>query len=196
MNVNAIKIDDTRCAVIDEEGNIKIICLDSNKQLEKLLLKENELENLNTDVEKCKKDIEENKNNTINAEVKNVLAYVVDILLFAMSFSVIQLPILLSFICIIHVLLKYTNIKCHGTKSSRKIKKETLNKKLKLLEDQIPVLEKQISEIKNNNNYVSLNEIKALSNPQIISYENQFENIITSEEKTKVLSIGQKKNEK
>ena len=92
--------------------------------------------------------------------------------------------------------MKYTNIKKYGTRSSRKIKKETLNHKLKLLEEQIPILEKQISEIKNNYNYVSLDEIKALSNPQIISYEKQFENIITNEEKPKVLSIGQKKNEK
>lgn len=196
MNVNAIKIDETKCAVIDEQGNIKIVNSNSNEKLEELLLKENELENVNTNIEKCKKDIEVNKNNTINAEVKNVLAYVVDILLFTMSFSVIQLPILLSFICIIHLLLKYTNIKCHGTRSSRKMKKNTLNQILKLLEAQIQVLEKQISEIKNNNNYITLNEIKALSNPQIISYENQFENIITYEEKPKVLSIGQKKNEK
>ena len=61
MNVNAIKIDEARCAVIDEKGNIKVVKLDSNEQLEKLLLKENELENINTDIEKCKKDIEKNK---------------------------------------------------------------------------------------------------------------------------------------
>lgn len=196
MNVNAIKIDETKCAVIDEKGNIKIVSLDSNEQLEKLLLKENELENVNTDIEKCKKDIEKNKNNNTNAKVRNVLAYIIDILLFIISFSVIPLPILLGALCIIHALMKYTVIKDHGTRSSRKMKKETLNKKLKLLEDQIPVLEKQISELKNNYNYVTLNETKALSNPQIISYENQFENDITNEEKPKVLSIGQKKNEK
>lgn len=196
MNVNAIKIDETRCAVIDEQGNIKIVKIDSNEQLEKLLLKENELEKVYTDIEKCKKDIEENNNNNINAKVRNVLACVIDILLFIISFSVIPLPILLGTLCIIHALMKYIVIKNHGTRSSRKRKKNTLNQKLKLLEDQIPVLEKQISEIKNNNNYITLNEIKALSNPQIISYENQFENIITYEEKPKVLSIGQKKNEK
>lgn len=196
MNVNAIKIDETRCAVINEQGNIKIVKIDSNEQLEKLLLKENELEKVYTDIEKCKKDIEENNNNNINAKVRNVLACVIDILLFIISFSVIPLPILLGTLCIIHALMKYIVIKNHGTRSSRKRKKNTLNQKLKLLEDQIPVLEKQISEIKNNNNYITLNEIKALSNPQIISYENQFENIITYEEKPKVLSIGQKKNEK
>lgn len=31
MNINAIKIDDTRCAVIDEKGNIKVVSLDSNE---------------------------------------------------------------------------------------------------------------------------------------------------------------------
>ena len=40
---------------------------------------------------------------------------------------------------------------------------------------------------------MTLNEIKALSNPQIISYEKEFENTITNEETPKVLSIGQKK---
>lgn len=195
MNVNAIKIDETRYAVIDEKGNIKVISLNSNEQLEKLLLKENYLEEINNDIEKCKNDIKENKNNTINAEVRNILAYVIDILLFIISFSVIPLPILLGALCIIHASMKYINIKDHGTRTSRKMKKENLNIKLKQLEDIIPILEKQIIEIKNNNNYVTLNEIKALSNPQIISYKNQFENIITSEEKPKILSIGQKKNE-
>ena len=196
MNVNAIKIDETKCAVIDEQGNIKIVKLDSNEQLEKLLLKENELENLKLDIERCKKDIEENKNYSGTAEVRNGVMYILDILIFLMGFSIIPLPILLGIICVCHGLIKYANIVNYGTRSSRKIKKETLNKKLKLLEDQIPVLEKQINEIKNNNNYMTLTEIKALTNPQIISYENQFENIIASEEKPKVLSIGQKKNEK
>ena len=196
MNVNAIKIDETKCAVIDEQGNIKIVKLDSNEQLEKLLLKENELENLKLDIERCKKDIEENKNYSGAAEVRNGVMYILDILIFLMGFSIITLPILLGIICVCHGLIKYANIVNYGTRSSRKIKKETLNKKLKLLEEQIPTLEKQINEIKNNNNYMALNEIKALSNPKIISYENQFENIIASEEKPKVLSIGQKKNEK
>lgn len=92
--------------------------------------------------------------------------------------------------------MKYTDIKKYGTISARKIKKDALNQKLKQLEEQIPVLEKQISEIKNNYNYINLTEINALSNPQIISYEKQFESIITNKEKPKVLSIGQKKNEK
>ena len=196
MNVNAIKIDDTRCAVIDEQGNIKIVSLNSNEQLEKLLLKENELENVKKELEKCNKDIIENKNYSIAAEFRNISTYILDILIFLMCYTVISLPILLGIICVCHGLLKGTNILNHGTRAGRKIKRNTLNQKLKLLEEQIPVLEKQISEIKNNYNYITLNEINALNNEQIICYQNQLENVITNEEQPKVLSIGQKKNEK
>lgn len=193
MNVNAIKLDESRCAVIDENGNIKVVNLNSNDQLEKLLLKENELENANAEIIKCNEEIKENKSYCIHAEIKNFAIYIITITLFLMGFSLIQLPILLGLICVAHAALKYINIINYGTRSQRRIKKETLNQKLKLLEEQIPTLEKQINEIKNNNNYMTLNEIKALSNPKIISYENQFESIITNEEKPKVLSIGQKK---
>lgn len=196
MNVNAIKIDETKCAVIDEQGNIKIVHLNSNEQLEKLLLKENELENANIEINECKDEILKNKNYSIAAEFRNATMYLLDIAFFVIGFSTIPLPILLGIIFICHGLIKYINIVNYGTRSSRKLKNETLNKKLKLLEDQIPVLEKQISEIKNNYNYVNLTETKSLSSPQIISYRNQFENINTTQEKPKVLSIGQKKNEK
>lgn len=196
MNVNAIKIDETKCAVIDEKGNIKVVSLNSNEQLEKLLLKENELENTKVQIDKYKDKILVNKNKSIFAEFRNAITYILDISIFLLGFSFVSLPALLSIICACHVLIKWSNIINYGTRSSRKLKNETLNQKLKLLEDLIPVLEKQISEIKNNYDYVNLTETKSLSSPQIISYRNQFENIITNEEKPKILSIGQKKNEK
>ena len=83
-----------------------------------------------------------------------------------------------------------------GTRIGKWKKFKELIEQFKIEKEQIPILEKQINEIKNNYSYVTLNETKTLSNPQIISYNNQFENTITNKEKPKVLSIGQKKNEK
>lgn len=196
MNVNAIKIDEEKCAVIDEQGNIKIISLNSNEQLEELLLKENHLENTMNEIEKYKNELKKNKNNSIHAEIRNAAIYTLDIILFIFGFSIIPLPVLLLLLFIGHVLLKHINITNYGTKISRGKQKYTLENKLKVLEEQIPVLEKQISKIKNNNKYITLNEIKALSKPQIISYENEFENITAIEEKPKALvKVHRKKNE-
>ena len=46
------------------------------EQLEKLLLKQNELENLDNEIEECKAEIIKNKNYSIFAEFRNILTYI------------------------------------------------------------------------------------------------------------------------
>lgn len=193
MNKFEIKTNSSHCCIIDDQGNININT-NSNEQLEKLLLKQNELKKLNTNIEEYKKELKKNKSQSIQAEIINGFTYSLDIIFFISGLSNLPFHILLAFILISHSLLKYVNIKNYGTKIARGHERHTLENILKKLEEQVSTIEKQINEIKNNYNSVNINERKVLPNEKIIAYQDLFENAIEEKPKT-LVKVHRKKNE-
>ena len=154
MKQNLIQINDNFGVVSDEKGNISLISKENDSHdFEKILLKENELENLQLQLKECKVKEADNKQKIKEGEITNAFLVVGGIALYVALHSVLPLEMLLLVMGIYYVPLKCVLSLIYGTRIGRYITKKKLTIDIAKLELDVPTLEKELAKIKEKSKF-------------------------------------------
>lgn len=154
MNQNLIEINDNYGVVTDEHNNIKLIKKENNSYpFEEILLRENELEELKLKLKEYTKSLFFNRQCIVASKIASAIFLTAFVIGFAFLYS--QMPIGELVFCAILSCLCYKGITAFafGTKSERDNEKKELTSIINQIESQIPVLEKELEEIKEKTTY-------------------------------------------
>lgn len=136
MNEYLSQISDNYGIVSDENGEIKVVTKSAtNYELQDILLKENELENLNQELIAAKEKLIDNKERTINGELCNLVIIVGLIILAVAIFPVVSTQFLIYLLTGFYAITKAINIAMNGTRIGRYKKNKKLNSSIKSLEE-------------------------------------------------------------
>lgn len=136
MNEYLSQISDNYGIVSDENGEIKVVTKSAtNYELQDILLKENELENLNQELIAAKEKLIDNKERTINGELCNLVIIVGLIILAVAIFPVVSAQFLIYLLTGFYAITKAINIAMNGTRIGRYKKNKKLNSSIKSLEE-------------------------------------------------------------
>lgn len=136
MNEYLSQISDNYGIVSDENGEIKVVTKSAtNYELQDILLKENELENLNQELIAAKEELIDNKERTINGELCNLVIIVGLIILAIAIFSIVSTQFLIYLLTGFYAITKAINIAMNGTRIGRYKKNKKLNSSIKSLEE-------------------------------------------------------------
>lgn len=157
MNQKLIQINDNYGVTIDENGNTKMVSKESNDyEFQDILTKENELENLSLKLDNAKNKLPLNKLNIILSTIINVL------LLAGCTYlllNIVSLKLLITTIAVSCIPTETFSLLAFGGIIGNCIKRKNLKETIKDLEEQVPKLEKELSNIKEKSRYVT--DIKA-----------------------------------
>lgn len=136
MNEYLSQISDNYGIVSDENGEIKVVTKSAtNYELQDILLKENELENLNQELIAAKEKLIDNKERTIDGELCNLVIIVGLIILAVAIFPVVSTQFLIYLLTGFYAITKAINIAMNGTRIGRYKKNKKLNSSIKSLEE-------------------------------------------------------------
>ncbi len=136
MNEYLSQISDNYGIVSDENGEIKVVTKSAtNYELQDILLKENELENLNQELIAAKEKLIDNKERTINGELCNLVIIVGLIILAVAIFPVVSTQFLIYLLTGFYAITKAINIAMNGTRIGRYKENKKLNSSIKSLEE-------------------------------------------------------------
>ena len=157
MNQKLIQINDNYGVTIDENGNTKMVSKESNDcDFQDILIKENELEDLNLKLDNAKSKLSLNKLNII-------LSTMINVLLIAgctyLLLNVVSLKLLITAIAVSCIPAETFSLLTFGSIIGNCIKRKNLKKTIKDLEEQVPKVEKELSNIKEKSRYVT--DVKA-----------------------------------
>ena len=196
MNRNLVEYNDNHGASIDEYGNITMITKDkADYKFEEILQRENKLELLNDDLDVANSEYADRKYKLKVGKWCNV------VVLLGTSFMVGM--------CLnTHTPIQGTLIICGGFAGFSKLlslsvsgfaivnKKQirALNHKIYELENEIPKLEKEISDIKEKVNYTTLSDDSSKNDYQELVFDNMCtQNEAKNVSKVKVLKLTKSK---
>ena len=150
MNKNFMQIDDNFGVVSDEKGNISLVRSENNEvQLEDILNKENELEYLSDKYKSKQLELEIIKENIGMSNVLNIASLAGGVYIY--SLGVATNPVYVSLLVGVGVYALFNIISIgasHGTIISHYKKRKKLLIELEELEEQIPVVNKELEDIK------------------------------------------------
>lgn len=136
MNEYLSQISENYGIVSDENGEIKVVTKSAtNYELQDILLKENELENLNQELIAAKEKLIDNKERTIDGELCNLVIIVGLIILAVAIFPVVSTQFLIYLLTGFYAITKAINIAMNGTRIGRYKKNKKLNSSIKSLEE-------------------------------------------------------------
>lgn len=181
MNQKLIQINDNYGVTIDENGNTKMVSKESNDyEFQDILTKENELEDLNLKLDNAKNKLPLNKLNIILSTVINVFLLAVCTYLLL---NIVSLKFLITTIAVSCIPTEAFSLLAFGGIVGNCIKRKNLKKIIKDLEEQVPKVEKKLSNIKEKSRYVT--DVKADEDKLEKSIPTTYYNLpIYSENKT------------
>lgn len=168
MNQNLIQINDNCGAVSDENGNIKVISKEnSDCELQAILIKENELEDLISKLNTTKERLSSNKLNIIIGEILNTAIIGEEIALYVVLNSILPTAALITVMALFYIFAKGISLAIAGSRIGRYIERKKLNATIKDLDEKIPKLEKTLKDMKEKTKYnvecTTINESKSAS---------------------------------
>lgn len=202
MNKNLVQISNNFGVVSDENGEIKVVTKsETNCEFQNILLKENELENLNQELISAKRKLTENKANTLFGELGNLVIIGGGIFLSIELFPVVSTQLLIYQLIGTYAILKSIILAMYGTRIGRYKKNKKLKSSIETLEENSVQLEAELKKMKEKAKYsASCTEDKDL-NPEsyvLSAYHNSTlyseNNVNEKKPKVKVLSLTKKNN--
>lgn len=194
MNQNFVKVNDNYGAVSDENGDISIISKENCEyELKDILIKENELEDLNLRLSTAKEILSSYKQDTIFGEIYTTLALGMIIVLYVLSHPTFPTGIFITTMSLECVLKALNLVPFY-------IKKRKLNTAINEFEMTIPKLEKELQDMKEKTkykvNYSTLTQSESKtaiidSYRKLSAYMNH--NVNEEPTKVKVLNLTRKK---
>lgn len=155
MNRNLIKVNDNYCAVSDENGNVRVVRKENNEaSFEDILKKENNLSTLSTRLGDDKEKLAVNKHNIIMGEVCNLSIYGGMVALYYGSkdkLTPVGVVLLIgSFYGTFKLCARFVT---GGFRLEKRKERKELKADIETLEKQIPELEQELKESKENAKY-------------------------------------------
>lgn len=154
MNEYLSQISDNYGIVSDENGEIKVVTKsETNCKFQDILLKENELENLNQELITAKSELTENKANTIFAELGNLVIIGGGIFLSIELFPVVSTQSLIYMLIGTYAIIKSISLVMYGTRIGRYKKNKKLKSTIESLEENSVQLEAELKNLKEKAKY-------------------------------------------
>lgn len=154
MNEYLSQISDNYGIVSDEFGEIKVVTKsETNCKFQDILLKENELENLNQELITAKSELTENKANTIFAELGNLVIIGGGIFLSIELFPVVSTQSLIYMLIGTYAIIKSISLVMYGTRIGRYKKNKKLKSTIESLEENSVQLEAELKNLKEKAKY-------------------------------------------
>lgn len=154
MNEYLSQISDNYGIVSDENGEIKVVTKSENNcEFQDILLKENELENLNQELIAAKSELTENKANTIFAELGNLVIIGGGIFLSIELFPVVSTQSLIYMLIGTYAIIKSISLVMYGTRIGRYKKNKKLKSTIESLEENSVQLEAELKNLKEKAKY-------------------------------------------
>lgn len=154
MNEYLSQISDNYGIVSDENGEIKVVTKsETNCEFQDILLKENELENLNLELIAAKRELTENKANTIFGELGNLVIIGGGIFLGIELFPAISTQLLIYKLIGFYVIFKSILLAMCGTRIGRYKKNKKLKSSIETLEENSLQLEVELKNLKEKAKY-------------------------------------------
>ena len=149
MNEYLSQISENYGIVSDEFGEIKVVTKsETNCKFQDILLKENELENLNQELITAKSELTENKANTIFGELGNLV-----IILSIELFPVVSTQSLICMLIGTYAIIKSISLALYGTRIGRYKKNKKLKSTIESLEENSVQLEAELKNLKEKAKY-------------------------------------------
>ena len=154
MNEYLSQISDNYGIVSDENGEIKVVTKSENNcEFQDILLKENELENLNQELIAAKEKLIDNKERTINGELCNLVIIVGLIMLAIAIFPVVSTQLLIYLLTGFYAVFKAITTAICGTRIGRYKKNKKLKSSIESLEKNSVQLEAELKILKEKAKY-------------------------------------------
>lgn len=154
MNEYLSQISDNYGIVSDEFGEIKVVTKSENNcEFQDILLKENELENLNQELIAAKEKLIDNKERTINGELCNLVIIVGLIMLAIAIFPVVSTQSLICMLIGTYAIIKSISLALYGTRIGRYKKNKKLKSTIESLEENSVQLEAELKNLKEKAKY-------------------------------------------
>ena len=154
MNEYLSQISDNYGIVSDEFGEIKVVTKsETNCKFQDILLKENELENLNQELITAKSELTENKANTIFGELGNLVIIGGGIFLSIELFPVVSTQSLIYMLIGTYAIIESISIALYGTRIGRYKKNKKLKSSIESLEKNSVQLEAELKNLKEKAKY-------------------------------------------
>ena len=154
MNEYLSQISDNYGIVSDEFGEIKVVTKsETNCKFQDILLKENELENLNQELITAKSELTENKANTIFGELGNLVIIGGGIFLSIELFPVVSTQSLIYMLIGTYAIIKSISLVMYGTRIGRYKKNKRLKSTIESLEKNSVQLEAELKNLKEKAKY-------------------------------------------
>lgn len=154
MNEYLSQISDNYGIVSDENGEIKVVTKSENNcEFQDILLKENELENLNQELIAAKSELTENKANTIFGELGNLVIIGGGIFLSIELFPVVSTQSLIYMLIGTYAIIKSISFVMYGTRIGRYKKNKKLKSTIESLEENSVQLEAELKNLKEKAKY-------------------------------------------
>ena len=154
MNEYLSQISDNYGIVSDEFGEIKVVTKsETNCKFQDILLKENELENLNQELITAKSELTENKANTIFGELGNLVIIGGGIFLSIELFPVVSTQSLIYMLIGTYSIIKSISLVMYGTRIGRYKKNKKLKSTIESLEENSVQLEVELKNLKEKAKY-------------------------------------------
>lgn len=192
MNEYLSQISDNYGIVSDENGEIKVVTKSENNcEFQDILLKENELENLNQELIAAKSELTENKANTIFAELGNLVIIGGGIFLSIELFPVVSTQSLIYMLIGTYAIIKSISLVMYGTRIGRYKKNKKLKSTIESLEENSVQLEAELKNLKEKAKYRVESDTKDYC-AQYGSIKNASEVLNEDLGKVKVLKLTRK----
>ena len=154
MNEYLSQISDNYGIVSDENGEIKVVKKsETNCEFQDILLKENELENLNQELITAKSELIDNKERTINGELCNLVIIGGLIMLAIAIFPVVSTQLLIYLLTGFYAVFKAITTAICGTRIGRYKKNKKLKSTIESLEENCVQLEAELKNLKEKSKY-------------------------------------------
>ena len=139
---------------MNEFGEIKVVTKsETNCKFQDILLKENELENLNQELITAKSELTENKANTIFGELGNLVIIGGGIFLSIELFPVVSTQSLICMLIGTYAIIKSISLAMYGTRIGRYRKNKKLKSTIESLEKNSVQLEAELKNLKEKAKY-------------------------------------------
>lgn len=203
MNKNLVQISNNFGVVSDENGNVKILNKENEDYcFQDILMTENELESLKSELNDTKQKLHLNKIDIILGEILSSLLIIGEIILYSVGVSSYPISALAIVMTLTYIPMKTILLfSCGGSRIRKYTQKKKLNKTLNDLEEKIPQIEKSLNTMIEKAKYsANWTEDKDL-NPEsyvLSAYHNSTlyseNNVNEKKPKVKVLSLTKKNN--
>lgn len=169
MNIEYMKLNDNNYIVTNDDG--EIVITKSNDNIKEILMKENEIEDINNTLTKNNKLLQEIKHKEKTRKIMNIFIAIGGIFMiwsnFPSSFNYFNIIKVLVPIFYALLIMKGLTLGIYGIKIFNKRKIKNINSSIKTDLQKVEILTKELEELKTNSNYQVLSYSKTNIKPMI-----------------------------